>query len=157
MKIIKKFKKRRGSFDVSAMIFYLMTTLFILVLIMFTFLYIIGGFKINITYTARGMESSLLTHRILYSPNCFAYYDNHLLRTYPGVIDINKFTQENFNNCLDSDKIVSLTLKDEHGNEIKTLTNSNSNIAEIGGEKPVFVYDKGLKVMLLEIKIKELK
>ena len=148
-------KYKKSSFDLGAMIYYAMVSIFILVFIMFTYLFIINGFSTNIVYTSRGAESAVLINRALYSPNCFAYYDIDTLRTYPGVIDLNKFNQENFDKCLDSDKIVSLILKDGNNNEIKKIDNQISSISEYGGEKAIFIYDNGLKTAYLEFMFKD--
>jgi hypothetical protein len=148
-------KNKKSSFDLGALVYYAMISIFILVLILFTYLFITNGFIMNIVYTPRGVESSVLITRALYSPTCFTYYDLHTLRSYPSVIDINKFTQENFDLCLDSDKIVSLTLKDQNENIIKQLNNKIVSPSLYGGEKAVFVYDKGLKPMVLEFRFKE--
>lgn len=146
-------KNRKGSFDVGNLMYYILPSLFVLMLILLAFMFIINGFKLDISYFPRGMQSSILTYRTMYSSNCFAYYDVDLLRTYPGVIDIDKFNQETFDNCLDSNKIVSLTLKDEN-EVIKVLTNRRPMLPEYGGSKDVLVYDKGIKIMSLDFQFK---
>lgn len=46
------------------------------------------------------LEASLLIDRIIYSKNCFSYYDENLRRPFPGIIDLNKFTSENLDSCI---------------------------------------------------------
>lgn len=148
-----KFKK--ASYDLGAMLYYIMISIFILVFIMFTYLFITNGFVLNISYLSRGAESSVLINRVLYSQNCFAYYDTLTMRTHPLIIDVNKFNQENFEKCLDSDKIESLVLKQNNGSVFKILRNPLVDDAFNSGEKPVFLYDKKMKPMILEIRFRD--
>lgn len=150
-------KSKKGSFDLGAMLYYSMVGIFILVILLFTYLFVINGFKLNLVYHARGIDESLLINRVIYSSNCFAYYDVETFRTYPSVIDINKFNNDVFEKCLDSDKIHSITLIDENYNVIKNISNPNVNEYTTSGPKSVYVYDNGLKFMFLEIKLKEEK
>jgi len=46
------------------------------------------------------LEASLLIDRMIYSRNCFSYYDDDLLRPFPGIIDLDKFTSENLDSCI---------------------------------------------------------
>ncbi len=39
-----------------------------------------------------------IAQRALYSPNCFVHVDSN--RVYPGIIDAEKFTQENLDSCM---------------------------------------------------------
>ena len=55
-----------------------------------------GNYKIQ-----EWVEPAILTHRILTSPLCFAYVDN-VNRAHMGVIDLQRYNQENFNRCFNS-------------------------------------------------------
>lgn len=151
-----KFKKA-GSDDLAAMLYYSMVGAFILTILLFTYLFVVNGFKLNIVYLTRGIDESLLINRGIYSSNCFAYYDVETFRTYPSVIDIKKFNYENFEKCLNSNRIHSLALIDENYIEIKKITNPKVNEYTKSGAKSVYVYDNGLKFMFLEIKLNEEK
>jgi hypothetical protein len=148
-----RFKK--SSFDLGAMLYYVMVSIFILVFGLFVFLFVTNGFTLNIVYTPRGVESSILVNRVIYSSNCFTYYDPDTLRAYPSIFDMDKFTQDNFENCLNSDKIVSLILKDKNDNIIKQLNNKKNSDWTLSGEKLIFIYDNGLKEMKLDIRLKD--
>lgn len=50
------------------------------------------------------VEETILSQRILSSPSCFVFRDN-VNRAYPGIIDISKFNQENFEDCFDTREI----------------------------------------------------
>jgi hypothetical protein len=146
---------KKASFDVGAMLYYVMISIFTIVLTLFVYLFIINGFKHQIAFTPRGMESSILVTKALYSPDCFVYYDVETLRSYPGVIDINNFNQERFNLCFNTDKVVSLILKDENENIIKQINNEKISDSKISGNKKIFLYDKELKNAILEIRLKD--
>ena len=146
---------KKAGFGLAAMVYYAMVSIFILTLIMFTYLFIINGFKLNIIYQPSGIEENVLVNRVIYSSNCFIYYDVDTFRSYPGVIDINKFNQENFDTCLDTNKIVRLTLKDHEENIIKELRKEDNVDETLGGEKFVFIYDNGLKPAVLDFRFLE--
>jgi len=63
------------------------------------------------------LEASLLIDRMIYSKNCFSYYDNDLKRPYPGIIDLEKFTSENLDSCI-------FYGKDEEGQLKNTYTSA---------------------------------
>lgn len=43
--------------------------------------------------------SIVAQHRLLYSPDCFAYMDPVTRRVYPGIIDADKFTEARLQSC----------------------------------------------------------
>ena len=45
-----------------------------------------------------------LSQRILFSPDCFVYEDTELGKPIPGIMDFNKFTQENMDRCFVNEK-----------------------------------------------------
>ncbi len=51
---------------------------------------------IDIVDIPENLERDILIQRFLSSPDCFTYQDKETLRFYPGIIDLEKFTQENF-------------------------------------------------------------
>ncbi|HLC73540.1 MAG TPA: hypothetical protein VJH20_02805 [Candidatus Nanoarchaeia archaeon] len=78
---------------------------------------------------AKKSESQTLFMRLLYSKNCAAYNDG--LRTYPGIIDLGKFTEENLNKCYAvKDTLVGLNfiLKDFTGNIVKEAKLSDISV-----------------------------
>jgi len=80
-----------------------------------------------ITLIPSGLEDYLLTQRYFNSNSCFALYDEDIKRTYPKIIDPEKFTKENLDNCYNTkDAIVKaykLTLK--YGSTSKTISTKN--------------------------------
>lgn len=147
--------KKKAGFDLGAMSYYGMMFAFISLLIFIVFLFVTDGFRTNIEYRSRGSEAGILISRIIYSPTCFVYYDIDTLRYYPGVIDINRFNQITFDECLDSDKVVSLILKDNQNNTIKQIDNKVKSSPEHGGTKSIFIYDKEINPGYIEILFKD--
>ena len=46
-----------------------------------------------------------LSHRFLYSPNCFVYVNKITKVSEPGTFDMERFTQENMNKCANNNNI----------------------------------------------------
>ena len=73
-------------------------------------------------------EANILVTRLVYSPYCLAYKD---IRAYPGIIDINKFTNERAKNCINYEKdyqIFKVTLEDLNGEKISEISNTDKII-----------------------------
>jgi|SRR3989344_1456471 len=68
---------------------------FIAIALIVAILYI----PINIEFKTDGLRHSLLRQHLLYDKNCLAYEQD---RVYPGIVDINKFTQSNLEKCFDT-------------------------------------------------------
>lgn len=62
-------------------------------------LFIMSMEIINISYIPEGLEEYIFTQRFMNNPECFTYQDKDTLRIYPGIIDLEKFKQENLDNC----------------------------------------------------------
>ena len=45
------------------------------------------------------LKSGVLYSRLMYSPNAISYVDPHTGREYPGIIDLDKFNEENLKNA----------------------------------------------------------
>ncbi len=45
------------------------------------------------------LEAQTISMRFVNTPECFAYQDSVTERIYPGIIDINKFTQDRMDDC----------------------------------------------------------
>ncbi len=46
------------------------------------------------------IEASLLVDRMIYSKNCFSYYDRELGRPYPGIVDYTRFSSDILDSCM---------------------------------------------------------
>jgi len=91
---------KKGTLTIMEMIFW-MTRILILVVAVFSFIFIV---KASISYSPNigDLEGELLVLRILSNKDCFAYNDG--VRTYPGILDNNKISDENLKKCVNSDK-----------------------------------------------------
>jgi len=78
---------------------------------------IIVYIPINYEFKIDGLRHSLLRQHLIYDKNCLAYADE---RTYPGIIDLNKFSKANLERCFDAkDYGLQLTLKTNSLSTIK--------------------------------------
>ena len=96
----------------------------------------IQGKMIDSTLCLEDVEKQLIVTETLYSPDCFAYFDEELQRTFPGIIDLSKFNQETFDSCF---KYIDQDVKLEIG-EIIVGDNLTSKDSET---KLIQVYDEG--------------
>ena len=111
----KIFFSKRGSYILGKKPAYFIICLFFL-----TFSFLIFGFIIksqlsSTTTFPDNLETTILINRFLNSPECFAYQDKEIDRTYLGVIDLEKFNKKNLEKCYFTDdnnlKAFKLTLK----------------------------------------------
>ncbi|HLD15531.1 MAG TPA: hypothetical protein VJB94_03045 [Candidatus Nanoarchaeia archaeon] len=71
-------------------------------------------------------EPNLIIDRLVYSKDCLAYDDGS--RVYPGVIDLNKLTEERIGNCLKKEGLaIKLTINNQDYYNDKFLFISISN------------------------------
>ena len=105
--------------------------LIILVVVTFAILYIINLYSANVLDT-HGVEELILMKRLTYSRECFAYSDES--RTYPGIIDLNKFSNEIAVKCveiLNNEQKFRARLEDDKGELVKEISNSEK-LDELG-------------------------
>ena len=73
-------------------------------------------------------EAAILINRILFSPNGISYFDEEISRTYPGIIDLEKFDDSILEQSINlpENRIVAarLILLDLNKEEIKTIIKS---------------------------------
>ena len=94
------------------------------------------------------MENFLLISETLFSENCFVYSDGE--RTYPGTIDLSKFTQENLDkSCyVNTNQKISITI---NGKTIGDQMYSTINIT-----KPITTYNNGIfESTTMQIRVEE--
>ncbi len=80
------------------------------------------------------LQQGILMQRFVYSENCLAYKEND--RIYPGIIDSNKFNDQNLRNCFQANNNVGIRLN-LITNEVNTV-NLNDRLTE----KFDFCFDK---------------
>lgn len=99
--------------------------LIMLILVFFIVIAIINVYRVD-KLDVQQIESSLLLDRILYSRNCISYVNPDTTRSYPGIIDLNRFSSDNLESCLyyedeNRNNAAKLILEDLDGNSIKTV------------------------------------
>ncbi len=93
------------------------------------------------------VEESILSQRLISSPSCFVYRDE-VNRAYPGIIDLDKFNQQNLDECFRLDSVnyaFRISLVSETLDQRIELSTSNWNKSsqEIN-QRPV------IKVLLID-------
>jgi len=100
---------------------------FLLITVVLVLLFLVPAGVGEISLIPAGLESYLLTQRYANSNSCFAFHDEKIARTYPSIIDPEKFTKENLDSCYDTQdtkiKAYRLTLK--YDKISKTISTKN--------------------------------
>ena len=55
---------------------------------------------IAVNIDVREAEGKILINRFIYSPDCISYANNEIGMVYPGIIDLQKFSQKTLENCV---------------------------------------------------------
>ena len=71
-----------------------------LIIVMICVIFLIKIFIVN-NIDVRYAESMLLVERVTNSPTGIIYFDDELMRPYPGVIDLKKFSNENIRKVIE--------------------------------------------------------
>ena len=79
-------------------IFAVLVTVMILV-----FFGLIASYRSQITMIVPELEAETIALRFTNTADCFTYQDPITGRIYPGVIDLNKYTQESLDSCYKTD------------------------------------------------------
>jgi hypothetical protein len=74
-----------------------------LVIAVMIYVYFIGSMDSRLTYVSPKVYAEAISQRFANIPGCFAYQDPETERTYPGVIDLTKFTQDQMQKCYQTD------------------------------------------------------
>lgn len=95
---------KQGIFDVvTKSIFWMIAGIVITVAIL-AFALIMSSYQNKLVEIPPELKAELLALRFLNTPECFTYQDSLTGRIFPGVIDLNKFTQERLDGCYRTEK-----------------------------------------------------
>jgi len=94
----KIFLGKKGEEHAQKMVFYVIAILLITAMC-FILIYIFNYDLTTESMIPKNMERNLFIQRFLNSEDCFAYKDSEIQRIYPYVLDKNKLTQEQFDDC----------------------------------------------------------
>src|SRR3989344_1588865 len=115
---------------------------FIFVAFCLLLLYIITVEITNVAEIPGGLESYIFIQRFLNSPDCFAYQEKDTLRIYPGIIDLERFAQENLDKCYKIESYMyapgfKLTIND------KTIQSSNFEFSKQKTARNILIFKEG--------------
>lgn len=85
---------KRAQFDLGRKALYMIVVVFILVFIFFYMGTIMNNYYAEAVVDSDRISTELIASNLLLSPNCLAYSEKDLPRTYLGVIDIDKFAMQ---------------------------------------------------------------
>ena len=71
----------------------------VVTMVVFAFAFIISSYKGKLTIVPTELQAELISLRFTNIDECFAYKDNATHRVFPGIIDMDKFTDEQFKMC----------------------------------------------------------
>ena len=63
------------------------------------FALIMSGYQRRLVEVPQELRAELISLRFVNTPECFTYQDPITGRIFPGIIDVNKFTQERLDKC----------------------------------------------------------
>ncbi|HJX06401.1 MAG TPA: hypothetical protein VJ461_06850 [Candidatus Nanoarchaeia archaeon] len=72
----------------------------VLTIIVFVGIFLLVNYYVNITVNVKSLQVEVLFNRLMYSPNSTIYTDNVTGILYPGIIDLEKFTDETLDNSI---------------------------------------------------------
>lgn len=94
------------------------------IIIFFYTIYAFASYGTKTTLDIQKTKDLLFTERIIYSPSAFIYTNPVTKRSYPGIIDPERFNQEVLDKALNYSKnniAAKLTLKNLDNNETKEI------------------------------------
>lgn len=135
---MKLFKSKKGFDDYTPdtfpfwIIFLLVTSITTIIMV-----WIITSWLTDISEIPDGVEDRIIIDRFLNSNECFAYFDEDTGRTFQNVIDWNKLTEKQMQNCYQSLQLSNYAYKIElsFGEETKKLPSPNYSEGKIIRER----------------------
>jgi hypothetical protein len=154
--MVSKYKtNKKGQFDVvRKSIFWLIIGVAVTMAI-FAFAMILASYSNRITTIPPEFEAEVISLRFTNIPECFTYQDSITKRVYPGIIDLEKFTQERLNDCYRTEvhkgfKTLNFGIKiqgynpiNDYGEEVLLMTNNYFNKNDFTIFKEILVLSDG--------------
>ena len=123
---------KRAAFDTTSELIKWIPKIIVAALVVSTIILIIASY-VKTTFEIDKLQQVILRQRFIYSENCLAYEDN-VVRV--GIIDKNKFSQRNLENCFQANERFGVNLN-LITKDVKTI-NLNNNLVN----KFNFCFDK---------------
>ncbi len=80
----------------------------LLLLVVMIVIYAIISINLSRSIETNDIQNKIIKSRLLYGPGCIIYSDEN--KDYPGIIDINKLTDNQLSKCFDDSKIFGMNL-----------------------------------------------
>jgi len=81
--------------------FYYVIVVIIIAIIFFVTVGVYHRYQAKVVEKVKNLENEMIVFELITSPHCLAYYDSEIRRTYPSIIDMNKFDEKIFKeNCM---------------------------------------------------------
>ena len=92
-------KKGESMFDLVGKTIYWMLAGVAITMAILGFVMILFSYQSKVVTVPPKLVTELVVQRFLNAPECFTYQDPSTGRSFPGVIDVTKFTQSRMDNC----------------------------------------------------------
>jgi len=90
---------KKGQFNATIKSMFWPLMMFIIVMFAMAFIIFLSAYRGQLSHTPEELHAELIMQRFINLPECFAYQDASSGRVLLGVIDINKFTKEQLDQC----------------------------------------------------------
>ncbi len=90
---------KKAQFGIARKAIYWTMTAVIITAIIFAFALTVAKYKNNLTRVPIEIKAEFISLRFTNIPECFAYQNSETNLVFPGTIDLEKFTNEQFLNC----------------------------------------------------------
>jgi hypothetical protein len=144
----------QGQFELRKMIYWTIAMI-VITLVVFASAMIMASYGAKLSKVPPNLRAELISLRFVNAPECFAYRDLETGRILPGIVDLNKFNEENLMNCYLSGSRKNFNFQLVLGD--KTLeTDEWYSAGDFTLYKEILVKDgERIKPMLLKINVQE--
>lgn len=95
---------KKAQFEVARKTIYWMIAGVVISMLVLAFALILGNYIGKLTSVPKELQAEFISLRFANSPECFAYQDNLTKQVFPGIVDLNKFSDERMGQCYTTDK-----------------------------------------------------
>ena len=104
MKLQKLNKKGESGFDPTRKTFFFIIVGVVISIIVMVLATTFAGYQARLTFVPGTVKAEFVAHRFINNPDCFAFEDSETKRVYSGIVDLEKFDQEQMQYCYITDK-----------------------------------------------------
>lgn len=144
-------KSKKGQFEVARKSIYWLLAGVVITIVILAFALIMSSYQNKLVEVPPKLRAELLSLRFMNTPECFTYQDPVTGKIFPGIIDLNKYTQERLDKCYRTEKekgykdynfgliLEGYSEINENGKEKMLITNNFFNKVDFTLFKDVFV------------------